>query len=79
MAADVFVKPIVNKLNRSEVTERIEKISEGLGSDEEVNVWIEEIAESVPNRQVIETIMAGNSVSAAEIVDRLYKADVICL
>ena len=50
-----------------------------MGSDEEVNVWIEEIAESVPNRQVIETIMAGNGVSAAEIVDRLYKADVICL
>ena len=68
----------MGKINRVGVTERVEKISQGLGSDEEVNVWIEEIAESVPNRQVVETIMAGNGVSAAEIVDRLYKADVIC-
>ena len=59
----------MGKLSRDEVTERVEKISQGMGSDEEVNVWIE----------VIETIMAGNGVSAAEIVDRLYKADVICL
>ncbi len=86
MAADVLWKPyqnaggvIVGKLSRDEMTERVEKISQGMGSDKEVNVWIEEIAESVPNRQVIETIMAGNGVSAAEIVDRLYKADVICL
>lgn len=69
----------MNKLSRSEVKECVEKISQGLGSDEEVNVWIEEITESVPNRQVIETIMAGNDVSVEEIVDRLYKADVICL
>ncbi len=68
----------MGKINRVGVTERVEKISQGLGSDEEVNVWIEEIAESVPNRQVVETIMAGNGVSVEEIVDRLYKADVIC-
>ena len=55
MAADVSWKPyqnaggvIVGKLSRDEVTERVEKISQGMGSDEEVNVWIEEIAESVP-------------------------------
>ena len=55
MAADVLWKPyqnagggIVGKLSRDEVTERVEKISQGMGSDEEVNVWIEEIAESVP-------------------------------
>ena len=55
MATDVLWKPyqnaggvIVGKLSRDEVTERVEKISQGMGSDEEVNVWIEEIAESVP-------------------------------
>ena len=69
----------MGKISRGEVAERVEKISQGLGNDEEVNVWIEEIAESVPNRQVVETIMAGNGVSVEEIVDRLYQADVICL
>ena len=38
----------MGKLSRDEVTERVEKISQGMGSDEEANVWIEEIAESVP-------------------------------
>lgn len=69
----------MSRIGRNEVKERIEKIRQGLGSDEEVSIWIEEIMESVPNRQVMETIMAGNNVSVEEIVDRLYKADVICL
>lgn len=69
----------MSRIGRNEVKERIEKIRQGLGSDEEVSIWIEEIMESVPNRQVMETIMAGNNVSVEEIVDRLYKANVICL
>lgn len=69
----------MSRIGRNEVKERIEKIRQGLGSDEEVSIWIEEIMESVPNRRVMETIMAGNNVSVEEIVDRLYKADVICL
>lgn len=69
----------MNKLCRDEVQERVEKIRQGIGSDDEVNVWIEEILASVPNRQVIETIMAGEGVSTDEIVEQLYIANVICL
>jgi len=69
----------MNKLRREEVKERVEKITQGIGSDNEVNIWIEEILASVPNRQVIETIMSGEDVSVDEIVERLYTANVICL
>lgn len=57
----------MNKLCRDEVQERVEKIKQGTGSDDEVNVWIEEILASVPNRQVIETIMAGEGVSTEKL------------
>lgn len=69
----------MNRLSRTEVRERVEKIRQGLGSDHEVNVWIEEILTSVPNREVIKTIMAGEGAGIDEIVERLYTADVICL
>lgn len=69
----------MKKLSRDEVKERVEKMRQGLGSDTEVGVWVEEILASVPNRQVIETIMAGDGVSVEEIVDRLYVANVIYL
>lgn len=69
----------MRKLSRDEVKERVEKMRQGLGDDNEVGVWVEEILASVPNRQVIETIMAGNGVSIDEIVDRLYVANVIYL
>ena len=67
----------MNRLSRDEVKKRVEKIRQGIGSDHEVGVWIEEILASVPNREVIKTIMAGENVSIDEIVDRLYTADVI--
>lgn len=69
----------MSRIDRNGVKERVEKIRQGLGSDKEVAIWIEEIKKSVPNQQIIATIMAGNEVSNEEIVDRLYKADVICL
>lgn len=70
---------IMSRIDRNGVKERVEKKRQGLGSDKEVAIWIEEIKKSVPNQQIIATIMAGNEVSNEEIVDRLYKADVICL
>ena len=69
----------MEKLSRDEIKERVEKIRQGMGSDNEVGVWIEEILASVPNREVIGTIMAGKNVSVDEIVDRLYTADIIYL
>lgn len=69
----------MNRIGRSEVKERVIKIRRGLGTDEEVALWIAQIRESVPNRQVMGAIMAGKDVDAEEIVDRLYKADAICL
>ena len=69
----------MSRLNRTEVKERVEKIRQGIGSDHEVSVWVEEILASVPNREVIKTIMAGECIGTDEIVDRLYTADVIYL
>ena len=69
----------MKKISRNEVKERVEKMRQGLGTDEEVGMWVEEILESVPNRQVIEIIMAGKNVSIDEIVDRLYTTNTIYL
>ncbi len=70
---------LMKKLTRDEIKERVEKIRQGLGDDDEVSLWVEEIAASIPNCQVIGTIMAGNGISVDEIVDRLYRPDVISL
>ena len=69
----------MNKLNRDEVFAYVEKIRMGLGSDEEVDKWIEEISMSVPNRDITGTIMAGNNVTTEEVVKRLYEANIIYL
>lgn len=69
----------MKRLSKDEVKTRVEKICQGLGSDSEVNIWMEEILASVPNRQVTEIIMAGDNVTVDEIVDRLYTANIICL
>ena len=70
---------LMKKLTRDEIKERVEKIRQGLGDDDEVSLWVEEISASIPNCQVIGTIMAGNGISVDEIVDRLYRPDVIYL
>lgn len=67
----------MNKLSREEVKTLVEKISYGLGSDEEVSEWIQNIMDSVPNRNVVETIMSDQNVSIDEIVSKLYKVNVI--
>lgn len=70
---------VMKKLTRDEIKERVEKIRQGIGDDDEVSLWVEEISASIPNSQVIGTIMAGNGISVDEIVDRLYRPDVIYL
>lgn len=56
----------MDKLSREEVKELVEKISYGMGSDEEVSEWIQKIMDSVPNRNVVEAIMSGPNASNAE-------------
>ncbi len=63
--------------NRDEILVYIEKIMMGLGSDEEVAKWIEEIFNSVPSRDVIGAIMPGKTVE--ESVNKLYEANIIYL
>ena len=53
----------MDKLSREEVKELVEKISYGMGSDEEVSEWIQKIMDSVPNRNVVEAIMSGPNAS----------------
>ena len=55
------------------------KISYGMGSDEEVSEWIQNIMDSVPNRNVVEAIMSGPNASIEEILDKLYTGNVIRL
>ena len=62
----------MDKLSREEVKELVEKISYGMGSDEEVSEWIQKIMDSVPNRNVVEAIMSGPNASIEEILDKLY-------
>ena len=67
------------RLSREEIHDYVEKIRMGLGSDQEVGEWISQISASVPNRDIIGTIMSGNKVTTEEIVDKLYQADIIYL
>lgn len=69
----------MEKLSREEVQKLVEQMCMGLGEDEEVNVWIDQIRESVPNRQVIEAIMAGPNATIDDIMKRLYTTNVIQL
>ena len=69
----------MDKLSREEVKELVEKISYGMGSDEEVSEWIQKIMDSVPNRNVVEAIMSGPNSSIEEILDKLYTGNVIRL
>ena len=69
----------MDKLSREEVKELVEKISYGMGSDEEVSEWIQKIMDSVPNRNVVEAIMSGPNASIEEILDKLYTGNVIRL
>lgn len=57
----------------------VEKIRKGLGSDDEVTRWVEQISISVPNRNILGTIMSGNNVKTEEVVNRLYESNVIRL
>lgn len=63
----------MDKLSREEVKELVEKISYGMGSDEEVSEWIQKIMDSVPNRNVVEAIMSGPNASIEEILFLLPK------
>lgn len=42
----------MKKLNREEVKDLVLKIRQGLGDNKEINEWIEQIRDSVPNREV---------------------------
>ena len=69
----------MEKLSREEVMGLVLKIRQGLGDDKERNEWIEQIRDSVPNREVIKAIMSGPNASIEEILDKLYTANVIQL
>ena len=69
----------MEKLSREEVKELVEKISYGMGSDEEVSEWIHKIMDSVPNRNVVEAIMSGPNADIENILDKLYTSNVIQL
>ncbi len=69
----------MKKLNREEVFMYDEKIRKGLGSDDEVTRSVKEISDSVPNRNILGTIMSGNNVTTEEIVNKLYESNVIYL
>ena len=69
----------MKKLNREEVFMYVEKIRKGLGSDEEVTRWLQEISDSVPNRNILGAIMSGNNATTEEVVNKLYEASVIYL
>ena len=69
----------MEKLSREEVKELVEKISYGMGSDEEVSEWIQKIMDSVPNRNVVEAIMSGPNADIENILAKLYTSNVIQL
>lgn len=69
----------MKKLSREEVKDLVLKIRQGLGDDKERNKWIEQISDSVPNREVIRAIMSGQNASIEEILDKLYTSNVIQL
>lgn len=67
------------KLSREEIKQLVIKIRNGEGDDSEVSKWIEDILNSVPNREVIEVIMSGSNATVDEIVDKLYVSNAILL
>lgn len=69
----------MNKLSKDEVLELVKRIRIGDGDDKEVSRWIDRISDSVPNREVVETIMSGDDLSDEDIVAKLYTANVIYL
>ncbi len=69
----------MEKLSRENVKDLVTKIRQGLGEDEERNKWIDQIRASVPNREVIKTIMSGSNVDIEDILDKLYTSNVIQL
>lgn len=69
----------MEKLSREEVRELVQKIRMGEGNDAEGNLWIQQILDSVPNRDVIGAIMAGPNSTVDDIMQRLYTSNVIQL
>ena len=69
----------MQKLSREEVKDLVLKIRQGLGDDKERNEWIEQIRDSVPNRQVIGAIMVGPNATIDDIMKRLYTTNTIQL
>lgn len=69
----------MEKLSREEVRELVQKIRMGEGNDAEGNLWIQQILDSVPNRDVIGAIMAGPNATVDDIMQRLYTSNVIQL
>lgn len=67
------------KISEDEVRRLVENIRMGLGEDAEINSWIEQIRESVPNREVIKAIMAGPDATIDDIMKNLYTTNVIQL
>lgn len=67
------------KISEEEVRRLVENIRMGLGEDAERNSWIEQIRESVPNREVIKAIMAGPDATIDDIIKNLYTTNVIQL
>ena len=68
---------MIKALSRQEMLELVKKIRVGEGSDREVSHWIERISDSVPNREVVQTIMSGDDLSDEEIVNKLYVVNTI--
>jgi len=69
----------MDKLSRAQVKDLVIKIRQGLGEDEERNKWIDQIRDSVPNREVIKAIMSGPNADIEDILDKLYTSNVIQL
>ncbi len=69
----------MGKLNKEEILELVVRIRNGEGTDEEVSRWIDEISDSVPNRNVVEAIMSGDDVTADDVVEKLYEGNIIYL
>lgn len=69
----------MDKLSRAQEKDLVIKIRQGLGEDEERNKWIDQIRDSVPNREVIKAIMSGSNADIEDILDKLYTSNVIQL
>ena len=69
----------MEKLSREEVKDLVIRIRQGLGEDEERNKWVDQIRNSVPNREVIKAIMSGSNADIENILDKLYTSNVIQL